>query len=142
MTESTEPRRPYFQSGQSLATADELAQPRKRIMLPVSFDRWDRLKKRITALGNPRLDLVDYVVGAGGICIPCALSFLVYLGSDDRPAWALPSYGTVALASGAVALLLRHFQLSENQLRTEDAADIVAEMASIEEAYLRGETTV
>jgi hypothetical protein len=119
---------------------DVLARPARREMLPVSFRQWDRIKARVTTLGNPRIDYLNYVVGAWGICIPCALSFVAYLPqTDTRPTWALPAYGSVALASGAVALLLRRFQKDEDDLRVEDAADIVSEMTTYEESYLRGE---
>lgn len=109
-------------------------------MLPVSFDQWDRLKERVQKLGNPRLDYVNYVVGAWGICIPCALSLLFYTSQHPRSAWAVSLYGAGAGASAVVALLLRHFQHQETEIRTEDSADIIREMATIEEAYLRGET--
>ena len=111
-------------------------------MLPVSFGQWDRLKARVKALGNPRIDFVNYVAGAWGIAIPCALSFFVYwgVGEADRPEWSLPVYGSGAVAAGVVALLLRKFQKQETEIRQEDAESIVGEMNSIEEAYLRGES--
>jgi len=122
-------------------TADTIAKPKARVMLPVSFVQWDRLKDRVKRLGNPRLDFTNYVMGAWGICIPCALSFFVYLFQPKgRPAWALAVYGITAAASGAAALVLRKFQSDERQIRNEDADDIVAEMDSIEEAWQRGET--
>jgi hypothetical protein len=121
----------------SLPSADVLAQPAKREMLWVSFGQWDRLKGRVTKLGNQRIDYVNYVVGAWGICIPCAISFLIYAFSDNRPGWALPVYGAVAVASGIAAKLLGKFQEQEGDIREEDATDIVAEMQSIEEAFLR-----
>ncbi len=126
---------------EALPTADVLAQPRKRIMLPVSFGQWDRLKSRVGVLGNPRVDYVNYVVGAWGISIPCALSFLVFVFQKDRSTWAVSLYGAAALAAGAIALILKQFQRDEADIRRVDASDIVGEMTSIEEAYLRGETT-
>lgn len=135
----SESSHPSIVSGQ-LPTADEIAQPRKRIMLPVSFGQWDRLKQRVRDLGNPRLEYVNYVVGAWGICVPCAISFLVYLKDDNPPSWALPTYGVATLAAAAIALIVRKFQKDETHLREQDANDIVGEMTTMEEAYLRGET--
>jgi hypothetical protein len=109
-------------------------------MLPVSFGQWDRLKGRVATLGNARVDYTNYVVGAWGVCIPCGISFVIYaLESTNRPEWALPLYGIGGVASGTVALLLRKFQRAEASIRTADASDIVGEMDTIEEAFLRGE---
>jgi hypothetical protein len=121
-----------------LGTADKIADPRARVMLPVSFVQWDRLKARITHLGNPRLDYTNYVMGAWGVSIPCAISFVVYaLSSENRPTWALPVYGVVAAVAGVTAKVLSKFQQSEREIRSADATDIVGEMNAIEEAWQR-----
>jgi hypothetical protein len=123
-----------------IPTADQLAQPAPRIMLPISFGQWDRLKGRIARLGNPRIDYVNYVVGAWGICIPCAISFLFYMSQHPRSPLTVSLYGSATAGSAAIALLLRHFQHQETEIRTEDATDIIREMTMVEEAHLRGES--
>lgn len=140
MTEPMPTTKPSTTTAPTLGTADELAEPRKRIMLPVSFGQWDRLKERIGKLGNQRIDYVNYVTGAWGICVPCVISFLIYAFQTPRPAWPVALYGSGAVASALLALGLRRFQNNEKEIREEDAGDIVSEMTTIEEAWLRGET--
>jgi len=125
---------------QMLPTADRIAEPRKRIMLPVSFGQWDRLKDRVSRLGKERIEYVNWVTGAWGVCIPCAISFLIYVLQTPRSTWAVSLYGSFAFGFALLALALQHFQKSEREVREEDANDIVREMTTIEEAFLRGET--
>jgi hypothetical protein len=106
-------------------------------MLWVSFGQWDRLQGRVTKLGNARVDYTNYVAGAWGVFIPALGTFIGYALQDDRPAWALPLWGAIAVGAAVVALLLAKFREDEGEIRQEDAADIVAEMKSIEEAFLR-----
>jgi hypothetical protein len=122
-----------------LQTADRIAKPKERVMLPVSFGQWDRLQGRITRLGNARVDYTNYVAGAWGIFIPSAGTFVGYAPTAHRPAWALPLWGVIAAAAAIGAKLIEKFRIGEETIRSEDAADIVGEMKSIEEAFLRGE---
>jgi hypothetical protein len=110
-------------------------------MLWVSFGQWDRLQGRVTKLGNPRVDYTNYVAGAWGVFVPSAGTFIGYAFQHDRPAWALPLWGAIAGASAILATVLDKFRQKEKEIRTEDASDIVAEMKSIEEAFLRGAST-
>jgi hypothetical protein len=134
---STQPAPPNLDSSEPLPSADVLAKPRKREMLWVSFGQWDRLQGRVTRLGNPRVDYTNYVAGAWGVCIPSLGTFIGYALQHDRPAWALPLWGSIAAAAAIVAKLLDKFRQNEGAIRNEDASDIVAEMKSIEEAFLR-----
>jgi predicted membrane channel-forming protein YqfA (hemolysin III family) len=109
-------------------------------MLPVSFGQWDRLKERIGRLGKERVEYVNWVTGAWGICVPCAISFIVYVSQTPRSQWAVALYGAATIAFAIIALILHRFQIQEREIRTEDASDIVREMTTTEEAWLRGET--
>jgi len=107
-------------------------------MIPVSYTTWDRLKSRVTNLGNPRYDYTNYETGAWGISVTCAISFLVYVSQTPRPHLAVSLYAAAAVLTAGLALVIRRFQKIESKIRKQDADDIVEEMVSIEEAFERG----
>jgi hypothetical protein len=135
MTEETPGPPPIKQRG--IDNADMIAPAQERDMLPVSWEQWDRLKTRVAELGNPRVDMVNYEAAAWGVCVPCAISFVLFVTQDNRPAWSLLVYGIVAVASFVLGLAFRHFQRQEGAIRHEDAANIVDEMTVIEQARQR-----
>ena len=106
-------------------------------MLPVSWEQWDRIKDRVTSLGNPRIDMVNYEAAAWGVLVPCVASLLIVGLQKHHETWPLVIYGMVAVGALVVAVLFRIFQKQEKKLRQEDAANIVDEMGTLEKSRRR-----
>jgi hypothetical protein len=121
---------PHFIAGSRYIPAEK-----ETPMLPVSFTHWDRIRGRVSGLGDPPVDRVNWETLGWGIALTSALTFIGYLSQDGRPRWALPLYGLAALFAALFAYAVRRFRFDEAEARAETAKDVCAEMDAHKVAY-------
>jgi hypothetical protein len=111
------------------------AEHQETAMLPVSFRNWHRIRDRVSALGNRTVDYTNYASMAYGIGITSLVTWVGYVASDSRPAWALPVWGLATVGAFIGGRLCAKFQADEHKVRHENADDITDEMNVIEEQW-------